>query len=955
MRRLTLIALALSIFLPRCTSSSNSPARPAAVAKSSHSALDVAVPLDPDVRHGVLPNGLTYYIRANHKPEKRAELRLAVNAGSVLETDEQRGLAHFVEHMAFNGTTKYPKQALVDYLERIGMRFGPDVNAYTSFDETVYMLQIPTDDPKVVDTAFDILHEWAGSLTFQPDRIQKERGVITEEWRLGRGAGARIRDKQLPVVFHASRYAERLPIGLKEIIQNASPEQIRKFYSEWYRPDLMAVVAVGDFDPAAIEHLVRERFGSLPAKKHAPQRKTFPIPDHKETLTSVATDREATGTTVEVDFKRPPVRHETVANYREELVDGLYHTMMNQRLAELGREADPPYQGAFAASGPLGRTKSAYRLFARVNDGGVERALTTLLTEAKRVDQYGFAETELSRAKTLFLRNADRAYEERNKEESEGFASEYVANYLDREPAPGIAYERDLYHQLLPAITLAEVNARANQWITEEDRVILVSGPDKKEARIPDEKPLLAVFNATDRLAVTPWVDRVREEPLVARTPAAGKVIEEKSFADVGVTRWKLSNGTTVLLKPTDFKNDEVLIRGWHTGGLSLAPDAAHVTTEVAANLVARMGLGAFDVTELGKALTGKVASVSPYMTELGEGVQGGASPRDLETAFQLLYLRFTAPRRDEKAFASFLTNMRGQLANQEASPGYWFSRRMNEVLTSDSPRRRLLSLEDLKSVDVDQALSFYRDRFADASGFIFTIVGNFDPAAIRPQVETWIGGLPSTARNETWRRIDIEPLPGVQKVNVEKGIEPRSSVRIVFHGPAKWSLGEAHHVAALADLLRIRLREDLREDRGGVYGVGVNGGISRYPVEKYTFNITFAADPKRVDELVAATFDDLRKLKMEGPSEDFVSRVREQEKREREVSLKENRFWASQLEYLTWNDLDYSEIAKGEQRINGVTRDSVQSAAQKYLDDKQYVIGVLNPETTPAAAAASH
>lgn len=965
MRRLGPLALTIVLFLPHCSSSKTTapaspPAQaaavtPPAVQPASTGApaanLNALVPLDPDVRRGVLPNGLIYYIRANHKPEKRAELRLAVNAGSILESDEQRGLAHFVEHMAFNGTKNFPKQELVNYLERIGMRFGPDINAYTSFDETVYMLELPTDDPKIVDTGFNILRDWAGAVTFDDAAIQKERGVITEEWRLGRGAGQRIRDKQFPVIFHGSKYAERLPIGEKDIIQNAPADRIRQFYRDWYRPDLMAIVAVGDFDPAAVEKLIRDRFGSLP-KKSGPARVEFPVPDHTETLTSIVTDKEATGINVAVEFKRPPVKEETVGELRQSLVDGLYHLMMNQRLAELGREANPPYQMAYAGSGPLGRTKSAYRLFASVNDGGVERALTTLLTEATRVDKYGFAQTELDRAKTLYLRSIDRAYDERDKQESSRFASEYVDNFLEHDAVPGISYERDFFHQVVPGITLAEVNARANQWITDQDRVILVSGPEKPEAKIPDEQQVLAVFNAADKIAVTPWVDRVLNEPLVAQEPQPGKVVDEKKFADVGITQWKLSNGTVVYLKPTDFKNDEVLIHAYRNGGRSLAPDSMLWSAQLSAGMVSRMGAGKFDVTELGKALTGKVASASPYVADLFEGVQGSASPRDLETAFQLLYLRFTAPRRDEKAFESAMTNLRGQLEHQEASPQYWFAKKWTEVTTQNNPRRRLLTAAELKNVDLDQALSFYRDRFADATGFVFTIVGNFDPAAIRPMVEKYIGGLPAAGKSETFRNEHIETPDGVQKVKVEKGIEPRSTVRIMFHGKAKWSPDEDARLDTLADLLRIRLREELREDKGGVYGVSVGATTTKYPEEKYSFSISFATDPKRVDELVAAVFKEIDAVKANGPDDDHVNRVREQQKRSREVELKQNGYWANEIDYLTRYGLDFGEVKREGERIDAITRDSIRDTARKYLDEKQYVLGVLDPEKAAAPAS---
>ncbi|HVS31066.1 MAG TPA: insulinase family protein [Thermoanaerobaculia bacterium] len=931
-------ALLLAFLLAACASS----------VPRTQDRLAERIPLDPEVRRGTLPNGVTYYVRTNRKPENRAELRLAINAGSVLESDEQRGLAHFAEHMAFNGTESFEKQELVNYLERIGMRFGPDVNAYTSFDETVYMLQIPTDDPKIVDTAFHILHDWATAVTFAPDEVEKERGVVVEEWRLGRSASGRIRDKQFPVVFHGSKYAERLPIGIKETLENAPVEQLRNFYRHWYRPDLTGVIAVGDFDADRIEALIREQFGGIPAASDPPARTEFQIPDHNETLVSVVTDPEATSIGVRVEYKRPPVRRRTVGDLRQALVDALYHTMMNARLRELGQVENPPYLSAFAASGSLGRTKSTYRLSARVGNGGVERGLSTLLTEARRVETHGFTQTELERARISFLRNIERTYEDREKQESARFASQYVEHFLEGDAVPSIAYTRDVFNELLPGITLAEVNQRAGQWITDTNRVILVSGPEKQEARIPEEKQLLAVFADADRVAVTPWVDRVREEPLVAQEPEAGRIVEENEFAGVGVTRWRLSNGAVVLLKPTDFRNEQVLLRAWSPGGQSLAPDSIHFTASRAADIVAQMGAGRFDTTELGKALTGKAVSVSPFIGELSEGLRGAASPRDLETMFELLYLRMTAARSDDNAFAALTSRLRGQLENQEASPGFLFARKMNEVLTQDHPRRRFLTLADLDAIDVERALAFYRDRFADASDFVFTFVGNFDIATMRPLVEKWVAGLPATRRAESWRNVGVRQPAGVQTVNVEKGIEPRSSVRIVFHGPAKWSLAESHVIASLAAVLRIRLREELREDRGGVYGVGVGAFLSRHPEEEYSFSISFTADPERVQELIKAAFDEIDKIKVEGPSQDHVDRVREMQRRAREVELKQNGFWAYQLEFLATNDLDFNEVLQHDKRIEAITRDSIQAAANRYLDRTRYVLGVLHPEKQP-------
>jgi zinc protease len=901
------------------------------------------IPLDPAVRHGKLQNGLTYYVRVNQRPEKRASLRLVVNAGSVLEDDDQKGIAHFVEHMAFNGTERFKKQELVNYLERIGMRFGPDVNAYTSFDETVYMLEIPTDDAKIVSTAFRILEDWARAVSFEPEEVEKERGVVVEEWRLGRGAAGRIRDKQFPVLFHGSRYADRLPIGRKETLETVSRDTLVRYYRDWYRPELMAVVAVGDFEPEAIESAIKDHFGGLRASGGR-ARQDFPIPDHAQTLVSIVTDSEATTNDVRVQYKRPRFDVRTVADFRGRLVDRLYDSMLNDRLSDLIRKADPPFQGAFAGSTNLGRTKSTYTLAAQVRDAGVEKGLAALLTEARRVEKHGFTATELERSKTEVLRAIERLWAERDKQSSNMHAGRLASHFLTGEPVPSADELRALYNQLIPAITLDEVNARAGQWLTNQNRVILVSGPSKAEAKIPEEKAILAVFSEVDRVAVTPWVDEVRDEPLVARVPPTGSVVQETAIPEIGLTTWKLSNGVTVQLKPTNFKNDEVLLSGFSFGGHSLVSDADFLHASQAAVVAREMGAGAFSPTELAKKLSGKIANASTWVSELSEGVSGSASTKDIETMLQLVYLRVTAPRKDSQAFQAYLSRMRGFLENREASPAYQFSREYQKRYTNDHPRRRSIERADLDAIDPDRALALYSDRFGDASDFTFTIVGSFDLAEIRPLVEQWLGGLPSLRRNETWRNIGIQEPAGVVKFDVRKGLEPKSTVRITFHGPASWSVQEQHLVASLGELLRIRLREQLREEKGGVYGVGAGGRIERRPKEDYEFFVGFGCDPARVDELVAAAFSEIEKVKQD-PGEDYVSRVREAQTRSRETAVKENGFWIGMLEFHAINGLDPRAILDHDKLVASVTVDSIRQTARKYLRADQYLMGVLYPE----------
>ncbi len=924
--------------------------------------LDLAeeLPSDPAVGTGTLANGLRYFVRPNAKPENRAELRLVVHAGSLQESDDQRGLAHFVEKMAFNGTKNFEKQALVDYLERVGMRFGPDLNAYTSFGETVYMLQLPTEDQAVLAKGFDILEDWAHNISFEGEEIDRERGVVVEEWRQRQGAGSRIFDQQLPVTYYGSLYAERQPIGSVDILRNSPHEALRRFYQEWYRPDLMAVVAVGDFDAKAVEEEIRKHFSGIPMPEGARPRLETEIPDHDQTLTSIVSDPEATGTRVTVGWKRPYLETKTVGDLRRDLVDELYHTMMIDRLEELTQQADPPYQFAYAFDSPLGQVKSMYQLVASVRDGGLVRGVETMLLEAKRVRDHGFSRPELERGKTRFLRNVERAFEERDKQESRALASRLVDAFLGGEPSPGIDYVHDVYPKLLETITLREVNARADQWMSagpgksvEANRVILVSGPESEAAALPSEEQLLSIFAEVDDVETDPWVDKTSDAALVEQPPAGGSIISEKDIPYVDAVLWTLSNGIEVYLKPTTNKNDEVLMAARSAGGHSLVSDEEYLNAAQAAGIVDQMGLGSFGPIELGKTLTGKVVGISPYISELEEGMSGSASPKDLETLFELIYLQFTAPRRDDQAFAAMQSRISGYLENQKASPGYWFAHKYQEVAYGDHPRRQFLESEDVARLDAGEALRIYRERFADPADFDFFFVGSFSLEQIRPLVAKWLGGLPSDVREETWRDIGAYPVSGVHVFTVERGLEPRAQVQVTYSGDAEWTLADSIITSALGETLRIRLREVLREDLGGVYGVGVSAGLSREPRGRYDARISFTADPERVVELLAAARAEIERFKTEGPPQDVIDKVKESWRRGRETQLENNGFWLSLLRNYVWQGLAWEEFDRFEQRNEWVTVESVRAAATRVFDERNSIEGRLVPEASETASAA--
>ena len=916
-------------------------------AEAQNFKLDSKIPLDTNITVGKLDNGLRYYIKKNVKPEDRAILRLVVNAGSVLEDEDQLGLAHFVEHMGFNGTKNFKKHELVDYLESIGMKFGPEVNAYTSFDETVYMLDVPTDSAEMLDKGFQILEDWAHNVSFEDDEIDKERGVIVEEWRLGRGAWARIMDKQYPVIFKNSQYAVRLPIGKMDIVKNFPHSVLRRFYKDWYRPDLMAVVAVGDFNKAKIENLIKEHFNRLVNPKDERTRKLFDVPDNKGTLYTIETDPEATQNYVSVYFKEDVKPEDKVSDYRNSIVENLYNGMLNARLRELSQQADPPFVYGYSSKGRMIRTKNLYNLTCVVKDGGIQRGLDAILTEAARVKQHGFTETELERQKKSMLRSMEKAFNERNKTQSSRLASEYIRNYLYNEPVPGISYEYEAYKKFLPGISLDEVNQLANKLMTKDNRVVAVAGPEKKDSPMPTKEELAAIFKKVDNTKVAAYEDKVANVPLLEKTPSSSKVINTKNFDDLKVTEWTLGNGVKVVLKPTDFKNDEVLFRAFSPGGNSLVEDSDYIPATTASAIIQLSGVGKFNYTQLQKMLAGKVVNVSPFVGELSEGMNGSASPKDLETMFKLIYLYFTAPRADSSAYLSYQSRIRSYLANRDLSPNAAFSDTISVTLAQYHPRRQPFTEATLDKMNLQKSFNIYKNRFADASDFTFVFVGNFDKEKIKPLIETYLGGLPSIKRKEYWKNLHIDPPKGVISKELKKGIEPKSMVILTFTGPYNWGYQHNFDLYAMRSVLDIKLRELLREDKSGTYGVRVSSSGQKYPDQEYDVSIMFGCAPERVNEMVNALFKEIDSLKTTPVDDIYITKVKETQKRQWEVESKENSFWVGTLQKYFFYDMDLSQIMKNQERIDGLTKKAIMDAAKKYLNEKNYVKVVLYPQKT--------
>jgi len=906
--------------------------------------LTQALPVDPDVTTGQFDNGLKYMVRRNALPAGRAELRLVVNVGSLVEDNDQLGLAHFVEHMAFNGTKNFPKLETVAFLESIGMRFGPSINASTSFDETIYMLQVPTEKPEVLDRSMLILEDWARNVSFDPAEIDKERGVIIEEWRLRRGAGARMQDQQFPTLLKGSRYAERLPIGTVESLQTFKHESLTRFYKDWYRPDLMTVIAVGDFDAVAMRQLIAKHFGAIPKATNPRPLPTFTVPPQPGTLYAVATDAEAPMTQVSVYGKMALRDQSTVGAYRRQIVEGLFAGMLNERFGEMAQKPDAPFMAAGAARGLFVKSAEASMLNALVKDGEAEKGLTALYAEAERVVKFGFTQSEFDRQKTGLLRGMEQALTEKDKRPSAQLAAEYIRAATQGEPIPGLAYEVEITRAMVPTITLAEVNALAAEWVPEGNRVVMVSAPKKDGVPVPTEAQLAAAIKAASSAPVTAYVDTVTSSSIMTTMPTPGRVTTETTRA-WGITEWTLSNGIKVVLKPTDFKADEILFSASSPGGSSLASDADYLSADAAATLVGLGGVGKLSNLELGKTMTGKVASASAGIGELEESLSGRASKKDLEAMFQLIWLRVMEPRADPVIFGVMMGQMKTMMAGQMASPEFAYGEMVNKLLTQDHPRARTPTPEQLATVNLDTAMRFYKERFADMGDFTFVFVGSLEPAVMRPLVERYIASLPSTGRKETWKDIGVREPAGVVEGEVRKGIEPKSQTRIIFNGPMQYNQEQRVAIRAMADILQTRLRESLREELGGTYSVSAGASYENKPRETYQLSVSFGSDPTRTAALGKRVFEEIEALKANGPTEKQVNDVKAAMLRDFETNIKQNAYVLGQTIQKYQNGEAPETLLDVPSYYQKLSVAAIQSAAKTYLNTARYVKVVLLPE----------
>jgi zinc protease len=942
-------ALAAAGLVASAQTQTTLPGHETTAASVAQYALSQQMPVDPEALVGTLPNGMKYYVRANAKPARRAELRLVVKAGSVLEDDDQRGLAHFVEHMEFEGTQHFPGQSIVGFLSSLGLSIGPDANAATSYDDTQYTLRVPTDVPGVLDRALLVLEDWAHAASFDQAGIDRERGIVLSEWRLHLGADERTEDAIRGVQLEGSRYADRSPIGIPEIIGNAQRGPLTRFYHDWYRPDLMAVIVVGDVDRDNVATMIKDHFSYLTSPSPKRPRPAFDVPEHAGTRYAVVTDKETTSTSVGLSDLRPARNQGSVGGYRALMGDQLFAEMLGARLDELSQSANPPFLRAAADrelfSNP--RTRDEAIMQALVANDGVSRGLDALVTELQRVARSGFTASELARAKQAMMLSYERSTTESPDRESASRADEYTRNFLEDEALPTIWQELAFHRRFIDSITLSEVNALTADWFPDRNRLVVVSAPEGTGVVLPTQAQLADVVKTATAKRLDAYVDTAAGQSLMDAPPTRGTIVKAVPHPEAGITEWTLSNGATVVLKPTTLKEDQILFRAEAPGGTSLASDADFIPAHVADAVVSAGGVGRFNEVTLDKILTGKAVSVTPFIDEIGQGIGGGSTPQDLETMFQLLYLRFTQPRADPTTFAAMASQAKAMRANQMASPDFVFNQTLGATLSGNSPRRQPETVAMVDQWNLDKSLAFYKARYADASNFTFVFVGSFTLDAIKPFVETYVASLPATHAHETWRDIGIRPPTGVIEKTVQKGIAPKSEVAFVFSGPFEYD--DAHRLAlrTMTLLLQGQLFDTIRQELGGTYSITVSPDTQKFPKPEFSVRIDWTCDPARVTPLVQRVLSEIELVKATPLGAGQMGRVRDSLVREYEQDSQDNGYFLNQIarRYQDGESENVAAVANLPERIAQLSGSQIQQAARDYLDTANYVKVTLVPQ----------
>ncbi len=903
------------------------------------------IPLNPEVRRGTLPNGFSYYILRNTTTEKRALFYLVNKVGSVLEDDDQRGLAHFIEHMNFNGTKHFPKNELVNYLQKAGIRFGADLNAYTSFDETVYQLPLPTDNPELLANGVQIMRDWAQDASFDQTELDKERGIVLEEKRLRSGAGQRLSEKYLPVLLNGSIYSLRFPIGVDTVIKNFTRETILRYYHDWYRPDLQALIIIGDVNVDEIEKMIVARFSDLANPSSKKPRPTYTVALNGKNQFIALADKEASTEEIDLYIKTPATSIKTAGDLKNQVIRNLFDQMIQARCSNAAIKGNPPYLKATASINNLFASVDGFTLLVICKQGAMEEGLKAAWEQVEKIKRYGFTSSELERNKQAILARVDLSLKQKDKTPATFIINEYKENFLHNQAAPGPELLAALKKKCLQEITLNDVNSLAKQYIKSTDRDIIVTAPESKKDSLPDEATVNKWLNEVENQKLNPYVDEALKEPLLSKQPSPGKIIGEEYIKSVGVTLITLSNGVKVYLKPTSFDNSVLSFTASAPGGTSVYNDSDFVSARMSREIILSGGAGNFDHFQLQKALAGSVIRVSGGFSDYSMLFAYATIPKDLETALQLNYLNFTAPRKDTPMFNTIMNRIKTSLAIKDNNPQHAFNDTLRAVLNNYNFRANQIDEHTYQQLNLDKCYRIYKESVADASNYTFNFIGNFEIDSIKPLLEKYVGSLPSTFQHTEARNVGLQPAPGKVSKIVYQGSTPKANAALVFHGKYEYNPSNNLNMTAMASVIQIRLLERLREEESGVYSPSANVQFVKAPEEHFTFSISFTCDPNNVDKLIASALDEVNKLKNNGPDTINVQKFTAERSRNNETSIKSNAFWVGYLTSTNINKDDLEQVTHNNTLLNSVTSKSIQTTANKFLSDDNFIKVILLPE----------
>ncbi len=908
------------------------------------------IPMDTAIRYGKLSNGLTYYIRHNEYPPQRADFYIVQNVGAILEEDNQNGLAHFLEHMAFNGTKNFPDKAIINYMETIGVKFGANINAYTSLDETVYLLKnVPTIRPSIVDSSLLVLHDWSSFITLDGSEIDKERGVIREEWRTGATADRRMWKESNKLKYPNSQYAKRDVIGDTAIINNFKYDELRAYYKKWYRPDLQALIIVGDVDVNQVEATIKRQFADIPAPINPAKRIIYDIPDNKEPIVAITTDPEAKVATIEIDYKHTP-RPDSVRlsekGYTTELIDNLIAIMLNDRFNKLRNEKNCPYIDGGGYYDDLTRSRDAFVIAVVSKEGLEKQSLEALLKEAQRMKQYGFSQTELDRAKANLLANYEKSYNERDKRKNNSYVGEYTRNFLEAEPIPSMEWEYSYAKKAIAGeITLEAVNKVAQSYVTPENMIVDISAPQKPTVKIPTGTEIRELIQASEHNPVEPYKVEKIEKPLLDKKPKSGSIVKETKNEQFGTTEWTLDNGVRVILKPTAFKNDEISMYAFSEGGYSLVKNVSDLpSAQLADEIVVRGEIGKLNQYERSLALTGKMAGISTNISEFEETMSGATSVKDAETMFQLAFLRFTHVRKNAKSYETFMQSLRTKYANQAKNPNAAFNDTLSLVQANYNPRRVIMNLQTLDQISSSKAYSIYKERFKNPADFTFVLVGNITMDSIKPLITTYLGGLKTDAKRESWVDNNIRyPKGKIDKEWTRDMQVEKSSVCLIYTGGMIYNFENSITAGVLASILDLRYTESIREDEGGTYGVSVSTRLTNRPQEQIRLAIRFDTDPQKAGKLIGIAQKELDNIRANGVRTEDLEKVKKNLFKNFAEGQKENSWWQSSIAAYEKEGFNY--LSDYERIVTGITSEKLQQMLEAIVSQSNCIKFVMNPK----------